>query len=101
VTNRQKIAAVATAILGGGIDPFAGCRRIVELVGNAERDDADILTIRGIESETDHLPLPEHRALWDPTVLAEKDIKIQAYLKLVGPVLREACFRLAAKWRAS
>jgi hypothetical protein len=99
VTNKQEIAAVAAAILTGKLDPLMACRQILRLVGEAERWDADIVTIVGIDSETDHLPDPEHRPLWDPAALADKDAEIEAYFKRAGPRLREACVHLAAKWR--
>lgn len=99
VTNKQEIAAIAAAILAGKLDPLTACRRILRLVGNAERWDADIVTIVGIDSETDDLADPERRKLWDPAALAEKEAEIEAYFKRAGPRLREACVHLAAKWR--
>lgn len=90
---------VSAAVLMGNLDPLTACRRILRLVGEAERWDADIVTIAGIDSETDHLPGPEQRKLWEPAFLAEQDAESEAYFKRVGPRLREACVHLAAKWR--
>jgi hypothetical protein len=69
------------------------------LAGGAEREDPDIVTIIGVDSETDHLPDPEHRKFWDPSALAEKDLEIEAYFESAGPRLREACVHLATNWR--
>ncbi len=100
MTNREQIAVVAGAVLAGSIDPLTACRRILSLAGDAERKDDDILSIVGIDSETDHFPGPEQRKLWDPKALAEKDLEREAYFERVGPRLREACVHLASKWRS-
>jgi hypothetical protein len=98
VWNRQQIAAVAAAFVAGELDPLTACRRILGLVGDREHWDPDIVTIVGIDSETDHLPDPERRHLWDPAALREKDAEIDAYFKRAGPSLREACEHLVSKW---
>ncbi len=98
MTNRRQIGTIAAALLAGSLDPLTACRRILRLAGDEEREDPDIVTIVGIDSETDDLPDPEHREFWDPHALAEKDIEIEEYFKRAGPVLREACLHLVAKW---
>lgn len=99
VSNRQQIAAVAAAFVAGELDPLTACRRILTFVRDRERSDPDVVTIVGIDSETDDLPDPEHRHLWDPAALREKDAEIEAYFKRAGPTLREACEHLVSKWR--
>jgi hypothetical protein len=99
VTNKQQVATIAAAFLAGEVDPLTACRRVLRLVREPERWDPDIVTIVGIDSETDHLPDPEHRKLWDTAALVEKDAEIEAYFRHAGPRLREACEHLAAKWR--
>jgi hypothetical protein len=101
VTKRQEIAAIAGAVLSGSIDPLTACRRMLLLAGEAEREDPDFLTIVGIDSETDHLPAPEQRHLWDPDALVKKDLQIEEYFKHAGPRLRQACVHIAAKWRSA
>jgi hypothetical protein len=99
VTNKLQIAALAEAFLHGELDPLTTCRRILPLVGDPERLDPDVTTIVGIDSETDHLPDPEHRHQWEPQALIEKDTEIEKYFQRAGPLLREACEHLASKWR--
>src|SRR5512133_1379631 len=99
MSNRQQIAAVAAAGVAGELDPLTACRRILRLVRDRERWDPDVVTIVAIDSETDHLPDPEHRQLWEPTALREKDAEIEAYFKRAGPRLREACEHFVSKWR--
>lgn len=100
MTRREKIAAVAEGLISGALDPLTACRQIVDLsCGVAEHDHDDIVTIRAIESELDGFAGAPQRASWDPAALAEKDAELADYLKRVGPELREACFRLATKWR--
>ena len=96
MTTKGRIAGVAAGVLAGSIDPLSACRRIVDLAGDDELQDEDILVIRGIESETDDHPGPAQRSAWDPTVLAARDADLEAYLQRVG--LRDVCARLAAKW---
>ncbi len=97
MTNREQVAAVAAAFLAGELDPLTACRRILPPVGERERGDPDVVTIVAIDSETDDLPDPEHRHLWDPAALIEKDAEIEAYFKRAGPMLREACEHLVSK----
>jgi len=99
VSSRQQVTATAAAFLSGQIDPLTACRRILTVLGDVDRlNDPDIKTIVGIDSETDHLPDPEHRHLWAPAALEAKDVEIEAYFRRAGPRLREACAHLVAKW---
>jgi hypothetical protein len=100
MTIKQECAAIAEAFLTGKLDPLTACRRILELLEEPERaQDPDINVLIGIDSETDHLPDPAHRALWDPAALREKDAETQTYFRSVDRKVREAFEGLAAKWR--
>jgi hypothetical protein len=54
--------------------------------------------IRGVESETDDLPVAEERALWESKALAEKDAVRRDYVEKVRPVVLEACARIVDRF---
>jgi hypothetical protein len=85
VTNRQQIAAVAAAFVDSELDPLTACRRILRLVDDRDRWDPDVVTIVGIDSETDHLPDPGHRRLWDSAALREKGRRNRGVLPTSRP----------------
>jgi hypothetical protein len=68
-------------MLSGEIPLLEGARRITVLrfdVGAP--DDPIFYTMRGVESETDHLPIGSERAHWDDSALVEKDAEIARYV---------------------
>lgn len=99
--SKQEIARVARRIVAKEIDPVLGCRLIVRLQGplsDAERQDQDLLTVVGIESETDHFALGEARSQWDPAALANQDRQRTEYLERIETTLYEACRSIIEKY---
>jgi hypothetical protein len=91
-----ELADVAARMLSGELDLIDGCRRLVQLhrqLGSPEHE--AILTIIGIESETDDLPVGPERAQWAASALLEKDRQRDEYLAQVRAPLREALQQLA------
>ena len=97
---RQQMAALARSMLAGEIGLLEGCLRITGMsrqLPEAEASDPDVLTIRGVESEIDDMPVGVARALWDDAALAEKDRQRDEYLERARPFIQEACRAIAAK----
>lgn len=44
-------------------------------------DDPDALVIRGVESETDDLPIGNERLHWNPAALAAQDAEKERYIE--------------------
>jgi tRNA G37 N-methylase Trm5 len=99
--SKQEIVAVARRILAKEIDPLVGCRSIVrhqDALSDEERRDQDLLTLVGIESETDHFPLGDVRLRWDPEALAHQDRQRAEYLQTVEGTLYDACSSIIEKF---
>ncbi|HEV3091791.1 MAG TPA: DUF2489 domain-containing protein [Candidatus Cybelea sp.] len=98
-SSKAQLVSVARAMLEGQLDLVAGVRRLMKLLldmPDPEWDAFDV--IRGVESETDDLPVGEERALWNSKALAEKDIVRQDYEEKVRPVVLEACTRIVERF---
>jgi hypothetical protein len=101
VSPREQIAAVAQAMLDGGVEPQDGCREICRLrhqLSEPETYDQDLLVFVGIDSELDDCPTGLARQYWAPSALAEKDQQRDEYLRRVKDALTKAC-RALAMWR--
>jgi hypothetical protein len=91
---RASIVRAARGILDGTLHPLEGCRVIARAHHRLPEEltsDAAIVTIVGIESETDHFPLGEVRGGWDSSALKRKDEEVEAYLARVGASISAAC----------
>ena len=91
--------SVIRAMLKGDIDLLYGCRRLVRLQHLVRETHSEAwLTIVGIESETDDLPLGDQKLPWSPDMLKEKEREAKAYLDKVEPILLKACQELLARF---
>lgn len=100
--SAAEVLMVARRMLDGDLDLIEGCRLLVHHlreVGIAREPDA--LTILGIESETDHLPIGDERARWHPAALAQKDRERDEYVDRVRPELMDACRSIVSRLSAS
>ena len=92
----EQARRIVADVLSGRVDLITGCRRILPYrqVFLSVSDDAWDL-IRGIESETDHLPAIDTGHLWNSDVAAKKTAEIAPYLEELRPVAIEAFNELA------
>jgi hypothetical protein len=75
--NRQKVVAIARALLASKIGVIETARQINAFRGDRvglDEFDPDFVTFLAIESETDDLPVDESRSHWAPDALAQKDL---------------------------
>jgi hypothetical protein len=95
-TARERAEQIARSVLGEQIGVVEATRAILPLLHSdceiASPDDYNLF--RGIDSETDDLPIGNVREEWDPAVLQEKDREIARCENLWREQVRNACERI-------
>jgi hypothetical protein len=97
---RSRIATVATQMIDGSIPFLEGARLVNSLLADAEVDDGDPdrVIFRGVESETDSLPIGAVRDLWSEDALARLEPEILAATEWAKEVARDSCASLARRF---
>jgi len=98
---KQRIVAVAKAIVEDKQDLLEGCRQIVTFRAGLSAEassDPDLLVFVGVESELDDLPGAAERAYWESKALSEADRQRDEYLSAAAEELVRACHALIGKW---
>ena len=96
--DRTELAQVAEQMLNGEMEWVEGCRKLVQLHRRSGAPDDDaIITIIGIESETDDLPVGAEREQWAAEVLKDKDRQREEYMAIVRAPLTEALEALVGR----
>lgn len=91
-SKQHELVAVAKAMLAGEIDLLEGARRICALRFAVEDPENEVfLTLRAIDSETDHFPLGAMRATCSPEYLKRADGEVHAYLGSAREDILQAC----------
>jgi len=95
MTTDVKLVKVARSMLDGKTDLLIGVRQINRLRAGVRDPDAEIFdTIRGVESETDDLPIGAERSLWSVDALAEKDAIRDRYIEEVRDAILMTCQKI-------
>ena len=91
--TRKEALAVAVAVSCSELNPLLGARLLVRALHRLGLEsDPRFLVLRGVDSESDDLPLEAgERAAWDPHALALKDREASAYSAKVEEAVRSAC----------
>jgi Protein of unknown function (DUF2489) len=98
-SSKAQLVSVARAMLEGQLDLIDGVRRLTKLRLDMPDPEWDAFDgIRGVESETDDLPIGEERAFWNTKALAEKDADRQEYVEKVRRAVLEACARIVDRF---
>src|SRR3954451_20833468 len=98
MVDRSEIVRIAEQILSGALEITEGCRALVRRFhGAGLRDDPNALLITGVDSETDGLPLPSVRSLWNEAEYQLQERERVAYEEKVRPQVLAACRALVAK----
>ena len=96
---KQKVVELSQDIIDGRIGIIEGSRRINDCRYKLQlENDQDFLTVTGIDSETDHMPLGEVRKLWSPDALIEKDKEISENEKYYRPYAIAAAKNILKKF---
>jgi hypothetical protein len=89
---RTELVAVADAMLKGELQLIEGCRRICSLRQKVEDpENPAFLSIRGVESETDHFPLGDMRRQYASDYLAKADEEMNRYMTDAREDILAAC----------
>lgn len=91
--QRDAMVAVAEAMLRGEVGVLEGAQRMVAFGWGAGLDanDPDLLTLVGIQSQEDHLPIGSVRQYWSPEALARMDEEIAEAETVHRSAALEAC----------
>ena len=100
VKPQDRAVEIARAVLAGEIGILEGTRLLVPLLNLDLKiaSDEDFNFLRGVDSETDDLPVGRVRQEWHPDSLPAKDVEIARCENLWGSDVRCACERII--WRA-
>lgn len=97
---RGKIVAICEAALAEEIGIIAASRHLtalgLELLDG--HDEEDFLIFRGVDSETDHLPVDIERKNWDTEALMRKDVEIAKAEALYKNDVIAACRKLIKRF---
>jgi hypothetical protein len=106
VVNKEEWEADCAAIVQCTLDLLEGRRGIIESARVLQRlafrvrgeHDADFVVFRGIDSESDALPVGPEREHWAAAVLAREDEKIRSYENQCRPAAVQSARRLMWKY---
>jgi hypothetical protein len=106
VVNEAEWLADCDAIVQCARDLIEGRRgiiesaRVLQSLAFSVRDerDPDFVVFRGIDSETDALPVGEVRKYWSPSALEREDVKIRSCEERYRKAAMEAANRLIVKY---
>ena len=97
---RGQIVAICESVLAEEIGVIAGSRRLNRLgLDLYDAHDPDFITFRGVDSETDHLPVDSERANWSAEALERKDAEIAHAEKTYREDVFLACRKLIERFR--
>ena len=94
--DKETVQRIAQEVLNGQRGVIDASRALLPLLHRSPElaSEEDFNLVRGIESETDDLPLGRVRELWDSTALANKDSEIARCESLWRDQFRAACERI-------
>lgn len=96
---RGKIVAICEAVLAEEIGIIAASRRLSALgLKLFDGHDEDFITFRGVDSETDHLPVDIERKNWSDEALKRKDEEIAEAEALYKNDVITACTKLIERF---
>ena len=96
-----KIVAIAQAILDQQIGVIAGSRILTRLAFELSIDmEENFLIFKGIDSETDHLPVDWERRNWGDEALKRKDAEIAKYEDSARDEVFTACKKIIEQFEA-
>lgn len=101
---RRDVAALAARMLAGDVAIIAGAQRMTRLAYDVVDDvwaDEDFAVFAALDTETDHLPLAEHRPLWQEQAFAEKWREVVRIQDKARPEVFAACRSLLRRYGAN
>ena len=102
--HQRQAVEFARSILQGELGIIAGCRKLSKLGHDLVEDcrvDPDFVVFVSVESETDHLPLEDQQALWNPAAFEEKQREVARFEESARVDVLSACRSLIARFDES
>ena len=97
----REILDVARGVLDGTVGIVEAARVLAGIsFALGVEDEEPFLSFRGIDSETDHYPLGDVRARWNPNALAREDETRERYEAKIREGVEEHCRVLIAKYES-
>jgi hypothetical protein len=99
LTLKERASRTAREMLAERIGALQTVRELLPLLHQDTSivSSTDFDSMRGIDSETDDLPVGCERELWHPDSLAEKDLEIARCKSLYREHVRSICERILAE----
>lgn len=93
---QQKILAIVDAVLSRQTGVLEGAKSLSPLLRSTTQvaDENDLLLMKGVDSETDHLPIGSLHHLWHADVLPTNLKESERCEQLWGDLIRAACERI-------
>ena len=101
--KRKEVVKMARDLLEGEIDFLSGVRGLKSFKHEVSDDDFDLdfLVFVAIDSETDHIPLPELRESCSKSWLKECDKEVKEIEERNREQVAEACRKLINRFKAN
>ena len=98
--RRQRIVETAQAVLDGQLGLLEGCHRLASLSYTVDphMEDKELLSMVGIASQTDHLPIGAWRREWAPEALRAKDAEMAENEDYFRESALESCRALVERY---
>jgi hypothetical protein len=100
-SKRRELISTAAAMLSGDVSLIAEIRRILSLsaaIGDAGNE--VFISMRAIDSETDHFPLGDVRLGWESGALDRMDIEMKDYLAAAKEGILRSCQEIVQVYSA-
>jgi len=91
---RSELKEVALKLINDEIDFVEGIRAIIDRLNAISLDDDDLNLFRGIDSNTDDVPVGETRKSWNKESLRQLDDELFSYIEKVKPQVKLACKKI-------
>jgi hypothetical protein len=92
--QKSELKELASKLLNDEIYFVEGVRNIKDRLHTISLDDDDINLFRGIDSDTDDVPVGDTRKLWSADALRKIDDEIVDYIDKVKPQVKEVCKKI-------
>lgn len=91
---KSEIREVALNLINDDIHFIEGIRIIRDKLNYISLSDDEANLIRGIDSDTDDVPVGETRKLWNKEALEKLDRELEEYILEVKPAVKDLCKRI-------
>lgn len=91
---KSELKELALKLINNEIYFIEGIRAVKDRLDVIILDDEDINLFRGIDSDTDDVPVGENRKLWNKESLQKIDDELVGYIDNIKPRVYEVCRKI-------